>query len=87
MSGAALLGIPVASVEVGGAVELKELSGCGCVIRNDKESICNELQKVLSDEELLKKWKEQANISKKLFYKEERIKQADSILKAGMNNV
>ena len=84
---AALLGIPVASVEVGGAVELKELSGCGCVIRNDKESICNELQKVLSDEELLKKWKEQANISKKLFYKEERIKQADSILKAGMNNV
>ena len=81
------MGIPVASVEVGGAVELKELAGCGCVIRNDKESICDELGKVLSDEALLKKWKEQANTSKKLFYKEERIKQADSILKAGMNNV
>ena len=84
---AALLGIPVASVEVGGAVELKELAGCGCVIRNDKASICNELEKVLSDEELLKKWKKQANNSRKLFYKEERIKHATSILKAGMNIV
>lgn len=83
---AALLGIPVASVDVGGAVELKELSGCGCVIRNDKESICDELGEVLSNEKLLKEWKEQANASKKLFYKEERIRQANAILEAGMDN-
>lgn len=83
---AALLGIPVASVDVGGAVELKELSGCGCVIRNDKESICDELGEVLSNEKILKEWKEQANASKKLFYKEERIRQANAILEAGMDN-
>lgn len=83
---AALLGVPVVSVEVDGAKELEELSGCGKVINNDKESICEELEKILRDEKLIKRWKEQASISKEVFYKKERIKKADLILKAGMND-
>ena len=56
------------------------------LFRSDKESICDELGEVLSNEKLLKEWKEQANASKKLFYKEERIRQANAILEAGMDN-
>ncbi|EGP5052883.1 glycosyltransferase [Enterococcus faecium] len=83
---AALLSVPVVSVEVDGAEELKELAGCGSVIKNDKESICNELLRILEDEKLIEKWRKQANISQKIFYKKERIKHVDSILKSSMNN-
>jgi predicted glycosyltransferase len=75
---AALLGIPVVSVEVGGAHELKELTNCGSVIKNDKKSICKELSKIL------KKWNDQAQISKFLFYKKERIKKLHTILEEGI---
>lgn len=81
---AALLGIPVVSVEVGGAHELKELTNCGSVIKNDKKSICKELSKILKNENTLKKWNDQAQISKFLFYKKERIKKLHTILEEGI---
>ena len=83
---AALLGIPVISVDVDGAQELKELSGCGVVLKNDEDGICEGLVKILEDEKQIAKWKEQAKASKEVFYKSERVKQANSILKAGMDN-
>jgi glycosyltransferase involved in cell wall biosynthesis len=84
---AALLGIPVVSVEVDGAHELKELSGCGCVIDNDENSIQNELVKILKNDEKIARWKEQAAVSKNTFYKAERLKKADEILKASISEV
>ena len=84
---AALLGIPVISVEVDGARELEKLSGCGTVIANDAESICKQLPEILKDEKLINQWKTQASSVKTTFYKEERVKQADDILRAGMRNV
>lgn len=83
---AAILGIPVVSVEVDGAKELIESSNCGMVIKNDDKSIYTELIKVLENKGQIEKWKEQAEISKEKFYKKERIKKADIILKAGMGN-
>lgn len=83
---AALLGIPVISVNVDGAQELKELSRCGEVLKNDEVDICEGLTKILENEKQIKKWKEQAVKSKEVFYKSERVKQANSILVAGMDN-
>lgn len=83
---AALLGVPVVSVEVNGAKELIEMSGCGVVINNDEEGICNGLLQIFENEGQIEKWKELADISKEKFYKKDRIKKAESILKAGMDN-
>ena len=83
---AALFGIPVVSVEVGGAKELCELSQCGLVIKNDANSIISELINILKDDKKINDWKKQANRTKTEFYKEKRIKRVEFILKAGMND-
>lgn len=77
---AAILGIPVVSVEVDGARELIEIAECGMVIPNEKDAITTELRRILCDEQRLSDWKKTANVTKKRFYKQERIKKAESIL-------
>ena len=56
------------------------------MLKNDEDGICEGLVKILEDEKQIAKWKEQAKASKEVFYKSERVKQANSILKAGMDN-
>ena len=82
---AALLGIPVVSVEVDGAKELVELSQCGRVIENDEEHMISGLTSVLTDIDLLQKWKRIAAESKYVFYKEQRINKILTVLKNNMS--
>ena len=77
---AALLGLPVISVEVDGAKELIEKAGCGCVIPNYELSICDNLERILNDDHLISQWKEIAEENKIRFYKKERILKIESIL-------
>lgn len=82
---AAILGIPVMSVDVDGAQELMELSGVGKVIKNDENAIISELTAVLNNETLLNEWKTNAWKNKERFYKKSRIERVEQILDSASN--
>lgn len=77
---AAILGIPVMSVNVDGANELIHDAGCGLVIENNEESICEALSKTFNNIKILEEWKLTAGKSKHNFYKSHRIEKIESIL-------
>ncbi len=77
---AAILGIPVVSTDVDGAKELIEIAECGEVIPNNEEAITERLTAILSDNELIKHWKEIAQNTKSKFFKENRIAKIEKVL-------
>lgn len=79
---AAILGIPVVSVEVNGAYELINLSNSGSVIANDKESIINNLTQVLSNKNQINLWKINSYENRTEFYTMNRLKKIESILES-----
>ena len=77
---ASLLGIPVVSVNVDGAVELIEDSQCGRVIPNDDTSILKGLEEVLNDNNMLEQWKGISESNRHKFFKANRIKKIENII-------
>ncbi len=77
---AAILGIPVMSVNVDGANELIRDAGCGLEVGNSEEAILRALSKAINNETLVEEWKNVATYSKIKFYKFNRIKKLESIL-------
>lgn len=77
---AAILGIPVISVDVDGAKELIAISKCGKVIPNNLQAMKNELCGILNNENLINEWKKTAEKSKYNFYKTNRILKVEKIL-------
>lgn len=77
---AALLGVPVASVDVDGAKELNEQVDAGCVIKNDAQSIVDFLLGIAEDKTIIAQWKNIAQSRKQSFYKTERIKKIESLI-------
>lgn len=69
---AAIVGVPVLSVEVDGARELIELVGCGDVVPNDKRGIVDGITNALA-ENLPERWREAARQNKVRLSKVERI--------------
>lgn len=77
---AAILGVPVMSVEVDGGVELIEEAGCGKVVENTEEAITSELVDYLNNTQQADEWKRLAKTNRGRFYKQERIKKIESNL-------
>ena len=77
---AAILGIPVVSVNVDGANELIEQTQSGCVIENNSEAIISTLKYVFSDDKIIENWKRSAEKTKQLFYKNRRIDNFERII-------
>ncbi len=77
---AAIIGLPVISVNVDGAQELFELQETGCVIDNNEDAIVKELTDMVYGIEDIKKWKSIAQKSKYKFKKSERIKKIENII-------
>ena len=70
---AALMGIPVVSVEVDGARELIDLTESGCVIENKANSIVSKIIEISNNSEMILEWQANAKKNKILLYKEARI--------------
>lgn len=77
---AALLGIPVISVDVDGAQELVEIAGCGEVIPNDQKAIEKKLKELVQNREIVEEWKQKANATKECFFKHKRIQKIEDVL-------
>lgn len=78
---ALILGIPVVSTECSGAKEmLGENDEYGIVVENSEEGIYEGLKKMLSDPDLLKHYKKQAEIRGGFFSKEETVKAVEDML-------
>ena len=77
---AAMLGIPVVSVNVDGAMELLELTGCGQGIDNDENGIKKGLSIIINNAEKVTKWKTKALKNKELFYKACRTKKIEQVI-------
>ena len=77
---AAMLGIPVVSVNVDGAAELIELAGCGQVIDNSEKGICEGISDIISNADKLAVWKRKADENRIFFYKAERIIKMEKVI-------
>lgn len=84
---AALLGIPVVSVEVDGAKELIEVAGCGSVLPNNENGIIQGITSLLSDESTIENYKKKAYSRRESFYKETRINKIVRILEDAIHYV
>lgn len=77
---AAIMGLPVLSVDVDGAEELIELAECGKVIPNTDTAIVDNLISVLNEDLTIETWKRTAMLTRSNFWKEERLKKIKKVL-------
>ena len=76
---AAIMGLPVISVDVDGARELVELAGCGKVVGNNEQDIKQSLID-LAEKDGIAEWKQAAGKSRSLFFKQPRIRKIEEAL-------
>lgn len=83
---AALLGLPIISVNVDGAEEVVEEAGCGLVVGNSELGIVTALDYISENEMVIYDWRCKAEKSKTKFYKDCRIKKIEKILDENLSN-
>ncbi len=76
---AAIMGLPVVSVDVDGAKELVELANCGMVVANSEQGITESLIGMAENYDVVG-WKKTAMTSRSLFFKQPRIEKIEKTL-------
>ena len=77
---AIMLGVPVITTEVSGAMEIIEAAQCGSVQENTEDGIYSGMKKVLVDPSILDNWKKILNRTRENFYADARVRKLEKIL-------
>lgn len=77
---AIMLGVPVITTEVSGAMEIIEAAQCGSIQENTEDGIYSGMKKVLVNPSTLNNWKKILNRTRENFYADARIRKLEKIL-------